>query len=179
MTLYQRPEKGEYNPYYSNYIGLVPKGDVIEILSNQVEDTIALLEGLTEEQSSFKYGPDKWTIKEVMGHLTDTERVMGYRILCIARGETVSLPGYDDQAYVKNAPFNKCSIKELLDHFKVVRQSTVELIKSLESDAWLRCGTANNDKVSVRALVNIVAGHELHHRNIIQERYFGSEQYPK
>ena len=177
--MYQRPEKSEYSPYYSNYIDLIPVGDMIEIISQQSEETISLLEGLTEEQALFKYGPEKWSIKEVIGHITDTERVMGYRILCIARGETVPLPGYDENAYVENANFNKFSIKELLDQFQVVRQSTVYLIKSLNPEAWLKRGSANNTEVSVRALISIIAGHELHHRNILKERYLGSEQYPQ
>ncbi|WP_097160269.1 DinB family protein [Bacillus oleivorans] len=177
--MYQRPDTDEYNQHYSNYIRLIPDGDIIEILNNQIDDTITLLQGLKEEQSLFKYGPDKWTIKEVIGHITDTERIMGYRILCIARGETISLPGYDDVAYVRNAHFNKVSITELLDHFKIVRQSTAQLVKSLESNDWLRRGIANNSNVSVRALINLVAGHELHHRKLIKERYIGSDQYPQ
>lgn len=173
-----RPEAGEYAPYYSTYVNLVPEGDIIHILNEQIDDTKKLLNEMTNKQALFKYGPDKWSIKEVIGHITDTERIMGYRLLCIARGETVSLPGYDDQEYVKNASFNKHAIQDLLEDFQIARKSTVQLLKRLESDEWLRKGSANNSQVTVRAIAYIIAGHERHHRQIIKERYLNSQQYP-
>lgn len=173
----KRPEINEYNPYYAAYINLVPEGDIEHILSEQIKETVELLKGLTVEQAHFRYSPDKWTIKEVIGHITDTERIMAYRLLSFARGEKTALPGYDDKSYVQYAAFNRLSVEELLDNLEAVRHSTVHLLKSLEEEAWLRTGNANGSDASVRAIAYIIAGHELHHRKIIQERYLGVENY--
>lgn len=177
--MYNLLEKDEYAPYYSTYVKLAANGDLVQILAQQVEKTITLLQDLTEDQAHFRYASEKWTIKEVIGHLADTERIMGYRLLAIARGETVSLPGYDDNVYVQHASFDKQSVKELLENYYVVRQSTIHLIKSLTNEAFLRRGTANNSEITVRALIAIIAGHELHHRNIIKDRYICHEAFPK
>ncbi|MGE8203061.1 DinB family protein [Heyndrickxia sp. NPDC080065] len=173
-----RPESGEYFPYYSTYINLVPDEDILQILNDQMNKTITLLEDISDTQAHFKYAPGKWSVKEVLGHIADTERIMGYRLLCISRGETISLPGYDDKAYVERAKFERQSIQALLENLKIVRQSTIHLLKSLDEDAWLQRGTANDSEVTVRALAYIIAGHELHHLQIIKERYFRSENYP-
>jgi len=171
-------EKNEYAPYYSTYVELVPDGDIMIILEKQMEETITLLQDISEQQAHCRYAPGKWDIKEVIGHLADTERIMGYRLLSIARGETIALPGYDDVAYVQNAEFDKQSVEELLQNLSAVRQSTIHLIKSLTSEDWLRRGIANNYEVTVRALIAIISGHEIHHRTIIRERYILSEAYP-
>lgn len=173
-----RPENNEYKPYFSTYVNLVPEGDLIQILDKQVDETISLLKDLTDDQSHYRYGPDKWTIKEMIGHVADTERIMGYRMLCIARGDTASLPGFDDKVYAINGDFNRLTMGELLENLAVVRKSTILLLKQFTPEAWLRKGNANNSEVTVRALAYIVAGHELHHRRIIKDRYFGSENYP-
>lgn len=172
-------ESSEYAPYYSTYVNLVPEGDILNILTRQMEDTSAHLLDLTEQQSRFSYGDGKWTIKEVIGHIADTERIMAYRLLSFARGETAELPGYDDNKYVKNAHFNVQSVQQLLQNLSMVRQSTIHLIKSLPSEAFMRRGKANGSGVTVRALMYIIAEHELHHRNIIKQRYMGSEAFPK
>ena len=174
----KRPEINEFIPYYGRYIDLVPEGDIEQILTAQIKDTVQLLIGLTEEQAHFQYGPDKWSMKEVIGHITDTERIMSYRLLCFARGEKKDLPGYDDNDYVQEASFNRLSMEELLEHLKAVRHSTILLLKSLDNDAWERKGIANSSGISVRALAWLLAGHELHHRKLIEERYMGSEEYP-
>jgi hypothetical protein len=174
----KRPEVTEYNPYYSRYVNLIPEGDLLYILKEQVKETNILLKDITHKQAHFRYAPDKWSLKEVIGHLTDTERIMGYRLLCIARGETVLLPGYDDKMYVLNASFNRLPMHDLLGNFHAVRQSTLHLLKSLDQEAWMRRGNANGSDVSVRAIACIIAGHELHHRQIIKERYMGAEAYP-
>lgn len=165
------PTAYEYADYYAAYVRLVPQGDILQILNEQMKETVTKLSSLSETQSEYRYAPGKWSVKEVIGHITDTERIMSYRLLSIARGETVSLPGYDENEYVKAANFDKQSFKDLLDHFACVRQSTIHLIKSLGEEALLRKGTANNSEVTARALITIIAGHELHHRNIINERY--------
>ncbi|MEI4828123.1 DinB family protein [Bacillus sp. FJAT-53711] len=174
----KRPEANEYNPYYATYINLLPDGDIIHILEQQMKETILLLTGISDDEGYFRYAPNKWSIKEVIGHIADTERIMGYRLLSIARGETAELPGYNDDMYVLRAAFDKQSMQDLLENLTVVRQSTVHLLKSLDKEAWLQRGIANNSEVTVRALANIIAGHELHHRQIIKERYLSSDAYP-
>jgi hypothetical protein len=174
-----RPEKDEFAPYYLPYVNSVPEGDIISILNKQLEDTKLLLENVTEEQGRFRYAPGKWSIKEVVGHMTDTERIMAYRLLCIARGETVSLPGFDESVYVSHASFNEQTIEKLLEHFSVVRQSTLILMESLAEESWLRRGLANNTDVTVRGVAYIIAGHAIHHCRIIKERYLESKDFAK
>lgn len=174
----QRPEAGEYTPYYIDYINPVPDGDIVKTLKYEVEETIELVNHLTEKQTQFKYAPNKWTIKEVLGHMADTERIMSYRILCIARGDALPLPGFEEDLYVQNASFNNQSLVELLEQLRSVRQSTVSLLKGLNQEAWLRRGIANHADVTVRAIAWIIAGHERHHREILQERYMKAEDFP-
>ncbi|MEN8645397.1 DinB family protein [Bacillus cereus group sp. BceL062] len=173
----KRPGTNEYNPYYSTYIKLVPDGDIIHILEQQMKETNLLLKDISDSEGHFRYAPNKWSIKEVIGHIADTERIMVYRLLSIARGETAELPGYNDDMYVLRAAFDKQAMQDLLTNLTVVRQSTVHLLKSLDKDAWLQRGIANNSEVTVRALANIIAGHELHHRQIIKVRYFGANAF--
>ncbi|NKW95752.1 DinB family protein [Bacillus toyonensis] len=173
----KRPGTNEYNPYYSTYIKLVPDGDIIHILEQQMKETNLLLKDISDSEGHFRYAPNKWSIKEVIDHIADTERIMAYRLLSIARGETAELPGYNDDMYVLRAAFDKQSMQDLLTNLTVVRQSTVYLLKSLDKDAWLQRGIANNSEVTVRALANIIAGHELHHRQIIKVRYFGANAF--
>ncbi|MDM5234868.1 DinB family protein [Bacillus cereus] len=173
----KRPGTNEYNPYYSTYIKLIPDGDITYILEQQMKETNLLLKDISDGGGHFRYAPNKWSIKEVIGHIADTERIMAYRLLSIARGEKAELPGYNDDMYVLRAVFDKQSMQDLLTNLTVVRQSTVHLLKSLDEDAWLQRGIANNSEVTVRALANIIAGHELHHLQIIKERYLGSNAY--
>lgn len=174
-----RPEKDEFATYYLPYVNLVPEGDLVEVLNQQLEDTKFLLKDVTEDQGEFRYAPGKWTIKEVVGHMTDTERIMQYRLLCIARGEKVSLPGFDETMYVENATFNDQSFEQLLNQFSVVRQSTLVLMQNLDADAWIRRGLANNTEVTVRGVAYIIAGHAIHHCRIIKDRYLQSKDFPK
>lgn len=176
--MYQKPQANEYPAYFSAYVHLVPDGELLELLNEQLKATVNAVNDVTERQSQFRYAPNKWTVKEVIGHMADTERIMGYRILCIARGETAPLPGFDDNLYVQNGSFNQLSMQELLDNFSTVRQSTIVLLKSLDAAAWLRKGNANGFEITVRAIASIIAGHELHHRQILLERYFNSSDYP-
>ncbi|WP_059102948.1 DinB family protein [Shouchella shacheensis] len=173
-----RPETNEYPSYYAKYIDLLPEQNIIEQLNDQKDEMAEMLEPVTERQSLFQYASLKWNIKEVVGHLTDVERIMAYRLLCIARGEATSLPGHDDQAYVAKASFNEQPLHELIAHFKAVRQSTVLLLHSLPTEALDRKGVMNNEAVTVRALPFIIAGHERHHRQLIKERYVDSVDYP-
>jgi uncharacterized damage-inducible protein DinB len=174
----QRPETNEYNAYYLPYINRVPDGNITDLLDQQRDQTIQWLQTISESTGSFRYDTDKWSIKEVIGHIADTERIMAYRLLCIARGETASLPGFDEKSYVKNAGFDKQSLEDLLENFLIVRQSTLPLLKSLTDEDWIKVGLANHTPVTVRAIAFIIAGHELHHREIIMERYLKSQNYP-
>jgi len=167
----QRPRPEEHNPYYSRYISLVPEADIVATLRSQVKDTISLLRKLTEEQGNFRYAPGKWSVKEMLGHLNDSERVFGYRLLCIARNDKTSLPGFEQDDYVRFGPFAQRSLAEVIDEFAAIRQSTLCMLSQLDEAAWARTGTANNSPVSVRAIAFIMAGHELHHRNILREKY--------
>ncbi|MGM0805957.1 MAG: DinB family protein [Bacillota bacterium] len=161
----------EYAEYYQTYVSLVPEGDIIQVLTDQMKETVGIVSKLDDEQLSYRYATGKWSVKEVVGHITDTERIMSYRLLSIARGETSSLPGYDENAYVEEAGFDDIPVRDLIEHFVSVRLATIQLIKSLSKMALERKGTANGHPVSTRALMMIIAGHEMHHRNIIVERY--------
>ena len=166
-----RPSKTEYAPYYERYIALVPEEDILIALDQQLAETLILLRGVSEQHGAFRYEPDKWSVKEVLGHLIDTERIMAYRALCIARAERNALPGFEQDDYVKNGNFDSRSVSSLGREFEQVRRATISLFRNLDPEAWERSGKANNVDVSVRALAYIIAGHELHHKTILKERY--------
>lgn len=173
-----RPESNEYNAYFKPYVDMVPEGDIIEILVQQEKETKDLLKKLTDEEARFRYEAHKWSIKQLIGHVADTERVMSYRLLAIARGDTTPLPGFDQDAYVEQAAFDEWPLEELLKNFSAVRASTVHLLKGLRDADWTKMGEANQSPLTVRALAYIIAGHERHHRNIIQTRYLQSPRFP-
>jgi uncharacterized damage-inducible protein DinB len=166
-----RPAADEHSEYFARYIDRVPDGDVVSMLREQLMDTVALLRNVSPEKADHAYAPGKWTIKEVVGHLADTERVMAYRALAIARGDQTPLPSFDENAYVANANFASRMLGDLLEEFQVVRASTIHLIKHLDEKTLMRRGTASGKPVSVRALVYIIAGHERHHVALFRERY--------
>jgi len=165
------PNQDEYQEYYEPYVKVIPQGDLLEILKSQLSEMKLLIQGLTDEQALYRYAPEKWSIKEVLGHVTDTERIMSYRLLRIGRGDSTDLAGFDDQLYVRNADFNRQSLSNLLQYFTATRQSTIALMPTLSDEAWLRRGTANQTEVSARALAYIIAGHERHHRQVIHDKY--------
>lgn len=166
-----RPTPDEYAPYYAGYVARVPDGGLVTLLDRQVVELRALLDRLSDTDAEHAYAPGKWTIKEVVGHLTDAERVFAYRVLRIARGDATELAGFDEKAYVPAGAFGTRTLNDLLDDFEAARLSTVKLLDGLPPDAWLRRGMAAGHVVSVRALACIIAGHELHHREILRERY--------
>jgi uncharacterized damage-inducible protein DinB len=166
-----RPDASEHIPYYAKYINLVPNGNILTILQEQVQTTSKFLNSITEEQSLKRYASGKWSIKEVIGHLSDNERIFAYRALRFARADKAALPSYESDDYIEFGHFDKRNWQELISEFEAVRGATVSLFKSLDEAAWTRQGVANNDSVSVRALAYIVAGHELHHVKLIQELY--------
>ena len=167
-----RPQPGEYVPYYEKYVSLVPDQDILATLEKQLTETVRLLSARAEDQGDLRYAPGKWSVKEVLGHVIDTERIFSYRALRIARNDKTPIEGYEQDDYVKNAPFDKYSLALLIEEFTSVREATLSLFRGLDEPAWVRHGVANNSEVSVRAIAYIVAGHELHHRRILQEKYF-------
>jgi hypothetical protein len=170
----ERPDSTEHAPYYAPYIALVPDGDIVSILSAQSETTRALLGTLSEESGSFAYAAGKWSIKEIIGHLMDGERVFAYRALRIGRNDKTPLPGFEQDDYVASTNFNARPLKNLMDELAAVRQASLQLFKNFEGDEWRRRGTANGQEISTRALAYIIAGHELHHVGVLKSRYLGS-----
>jgi hypothetical protein len=165
------PSKETYAPYYETYIGKIAGSDPVKLLESLVLDFKVLLSEVPDEMEDFRYADGKWSVKEVVGHIIDTERIMSCRALCIARGEKQGLPGFDENEYVSVANFDKRSLYDLSHEFGFVREATLSLFKSLGEEDLDRKGTANNNPVSPRALLYIIAGHHLHHAGILKERY--------
>ncbi|HEV2642530.1 MAG TPA: DinB family protein [Candidatus Elarobacter sp.] len=166
-----RPEASEYNPYYGAYVSAVPEGDLLSTLERQGAELDALLAPLDDARALSRYAPGKWSIKEVLGHISDTERVFAYRLLRIARGDTTPLASFDQDVYVPAARSDARALNDLREELRAVRAATLALAKSLDDDAWLRSGTASEKPVSARALGYIIAGHMAHHTKILRERY--------
>ena len=166
-----RPQATEYAPYYHKYISLVPDGDIVALLEEQERRTRALLSSLSEEQSEYRYAAGKWTVKQVLGHLADTERIMAYRALRISRNDPTPIDGFEQDDYVRYGPFETSRMTDLVEDFSAVRRATLSLFRRLDRDAWQRRGTANRNEVTARALAYIIAGHELHHVAILKEKY--------
>ena len=169
-----RPEPGEYPDYAGKYISLVAGNDVASALESQRVQTMQLLAGRSEREGNFRYAPDKWTVKEVVGHIIDTERIFVYRALRIARGDQTPMEGFEQDDFVRSGGFNERSLANLAEEFAQVRGASLGLFRSLNGEAWLRRGVANKNPISVRALAYMTAGHELHHRQILEERYFSA-----
>jgi uncharacterized damage-inducible protein DinB len=166
-----RPEVNEYAPYYEKYVSLVPDGNIVETLERQAADTLALLRGVTEEKAASRYEAGKWSVKEVLGHITDGERIFAYRALRFARNDQTPLSGFEQDDYVRAADFDARTFASLVAEFESVRAATLTLLRSFDDAAWQRRGVASDNQVSVRALAHIIAGHELHHIGILRERY--------
>lgn len=171
MSLRTRPAPSEYSPYYLKYIERVPEGDLLAALAAQHEETAALIRGVGEDRGDHRYAPDKWSIREVLGHVADTERIMAYRALCVARGDATPLPGFDENAYVARANFGARTLASLVDELRTVREATLALFRPLTDEELLREGSANGAPVTPRALAWIIAGHERHHVAMLRERY--------
>jgi uncharacterized damage-inducible protein DinB len=168
----KRPEPTEYADFYANYMSKVPGSDVLGVLESQRLQMLQLFAGRSERDGSFRYAPDKWTVKEVLGHITDTERIFTYRALRIARGDQTPLPGFEQDDFVKNGGFGERTLAGLADEFALVRAASIALFRSFPEEAWARRGVASQKEVTVRALAFITAGHQMHHRVILEESYF-------
>jgi hypothetical protein len=167
----ERPRSDEYGPFFERYVARVPGNDALSFLATQHQSLLEELERVPESRGGHRYAEGKWSIREVIGHMTDAERIMAYRALCIARGEQKSLPGFDENAYMNETPFASYTLRDLLAEFGQVRTANLSLLSHLDDAAWRRAGNANGYNVSVRALAFVMAGHVEHHRSVLRERY--------
>ncbi len=167
----QRPEKTEYANYYETYVSLVEETDIVAALQNQISEMQNLFDAVSEEKGAFAYAAGKWTIKEVIGHLNDGERIFAYRALRFARNDQTPIEGFEQDDYVRNARFSDCKVADLAEEFSLLRRANVLFFKSLTDEMWRRGGAASNAEVSVRALAFIMVGHVRHHANILKARY--------
>jgi hypothetical protein len=167
-----RPGPSEYSEALAGYVGQIGDSeDVLEVLNRQLEELRARLAGLPESRGDYRYAPEKWSIKEIVGHLSDVERIFCYRALRIAREDATPLPGFDENAYVPPSGFAERTLADLLAEWADVRRATLSLFRHLPGEAWERRGTASNKTVSVRALAYAIAGHVRHHLRVLGERY--------
>jgi hypothetical protein len=166
-----KPATSEYPVYYDRYITLVDEADIVAALQNQMKSTQALLASIPEERENYRYEPGKWSVKELAGHVIDTERVFAYRALRFARNDKTELPGFDQDTFAAQANFANVPLRDIVQEYEAVRHATILLFKHLDSDAWNRRGVANSNEISVRALAFVIAGHELHHADILRNRY--------
>ena len=164
-----RPGESEYAPFYAGYIARID-GDAIERLKRQAT-AFEPLRNLAESRADSRYEPDKWSVKEVIGHVTDAERVFAYRLLRIARGDATPLPGFEQAGYVANAGFGRHSMGTMLDAFRATRASTLAMLGEFDDAAWTRMGVASGFPVSARAIAYIIAGHLSHHASLLREKY--------
>ncbi len=168
----RRPDPSEYPSYAAAYVDLVVGDNILQTLASQIEETLALLRPIEDSRATaLTYAPGKWTLKQVLGHMIDTERIFAYRALRVARSDTTPLPGFEEADYVRAANHNEHPLSALLDEFRVVRQGTLILFQNLPAEAWQRRGVVNRFNVSVRGLAFVTAGHELHHVKILREKY--------
>lgn len=167
----RRPAPTEYAPYYETYVRLVEDADIAELLARQIDETVTFYREMTEARANHRYAAGKWSAKELLGHVSDTERVFQFRAFCFARGDAGPLPGFEQDDYARVAGAGSRPWTGLIDELKTVRAASVSLFRSLDDAALERRGVANNNPVTVRALGYIIAGHERHHLAVLKERY--------
>lgn len=163
LTTAIRPQEADYAESFEKYVRLVREGCILSTLNRQMESTLALLAKISDQQADIRPMPDKWSIKEVLGHVIDAERVFSYRALRFARNDPTELHRFDPGDYIRQANFNQQHLSDLVEAFELVRRATTHFFKNLDHEAWERSGVANGKKVTVRALAYIIAGHETHH----------------
>ena len=169
-----RPDPSEYPEYFQRYTRLVPDGDVLQLLERQGAETVALVAGLSEDRALYRYAPEKWSVKQVIGHLSDTERVFTYRALRFSRNDATPLQGFEENDFVAGANFDERPLRDVLDEFSSVRAASVTFYHSLNEELAQRRGVANELEFTVRSVPYIVAGHERHHAQVLLERYLGA-----
>ena len=167
-----RPAQSEYDPYYEGYVSLVPEEDIIPALESQLDELSQLFENVSEDRGTYAYADDKWTVKELLSHLIDGERMFAYRVFRIARGDKTPIEGFEQDGYIENSHANRRPIAELIEEFSLLREANLIFFTNLEKDDWVRTGTANNVEISVRSLAWIMVGHVRHHMSILKSRYF-------
>ncbi|HEX9895170.1 MAG TPA: DinB family protein [Gemmatimonadales bacterium] len=170
-TTLTRPSETEYAPVYARYVARIPEGDIVSILDEQMHASAELLDGLSESQGDYRYAPGKWSIKEVVSHVADAERVFAYRALWFSRGDENELPGFDEQGWVPNSGAASRALRDVADELRAVRLATIAFARSVSEEQSLRSGVASGYRVTVRGLLYIIAGHEAHHVAILRERY--------
>ncbi len=169
-----RPKASEYAPYYEGYVGAVPKGDIIELLESGIERTAGLLGNLSDGAARFRYAPGKWSVKEIMGHVCDTERVYAYRALRFARGDQTALPAFEQDDYVARGMFDGRPLADILREFRAVRAASIALFRGMAPEMFARKGRASGFEFTVCAIPYILAGHEIHHVGVIEAKYLGT-----
>jgi hypothetical protein len=167
----QRPAPDEHAPFFSGYVNLVPEADVLPVLEAQASEIPRLARSISADRETFRYGPGKWSIREIFGHIGDAERVFGYRAFCISRGDQAPLPGFDENDYIAESAYDERTVAELADDFAALRASNLAVLGRLDPARWARRGNANGNPVSVRALAFIMAGHVRHHVGVLKARY--------
>lgn len=166
-----RPNETEYAPDFQGYVNQVNETDILPVLRSQMDDLDVLLERVAPEKEQYRYAEGKWSIREIVGHLIDGERVFGYRAFSIARGEQQDLPGFDQDEYMLTAPYHNIELEDLLSELRLIRLGNLAMFRTLDEASWNRVGTANANQVSVRAIAFVMAGHLRHHMNVLRERY--------
>ncbi|SDM61991.1 DinB family protein [Bacillus sp. OK048] len=165
------PAENEYPVYYKPYINLVPKGNLVQLLRENLNEVVNLFAGISEEKAHYRYAPGKWSVKELLGHITDTERIMCYRLLRVGRDDQTPLAGFNENDYVQAAETNNLPIEAIIEDFKAARNATITLIQNLPAEAWTNKGNANGTEITTRAIAYIIAGHQIHHCKIVKDRY--------
>lgn len=168
----QRPKSEESVAYFHNYISLVPDGNIMEILESNYSETVSFIKKIPLDKENYRYREGKWTVKEVLLHIIDTERILAYRTLRFARNDKTDLQGFDQDIYVPTSNAANRTLADIAEEFQTLRLATLSMIKYFTPEMINRDGTTNGNIMSVRALIYIIAGHELHHMNILKERYF-------
>ena len=166
-----KPEKAEYDGYYEGYVSLVDEVRLLPSLAAQPQMLADRFKDIPDERGSHAYAEGKWTIKELLGHINDAERMFAYRVLRISRGDATPIEGFEQDGYIENAHSNSRSITDLVEEFRLLRTANMFMLNNLTEGDWLRMGTASGLSISVRALAYIMAGHVTHHANILRERY--------
>ena len=166
-----KPLPGEYAEGYSHYLAGAPEGDGIAVLAAQLEELVTLYSGISEAQGLHRYAPEKWSLKDLLQHITDTERIFAYRCLRIGRGDTTPLAGFDDNAFAVAAAADTRPLADLVADFRVARESSLALFRSLTNEAWVKKGTSNGRELTTRCIPYLSLGHVAHHLGIIRERY--------
>lgn len=168
----QRPEEGEYPVYFHKYIEKVPETDVLEFLNSQLSNQLDYVKNIADDQMDHKYGEDKWTVRQVLSHINDVERIFGYRALACLRNDSGKIPGFEQDDYVANANFSNMSKEVLVEEFQALRMANIAMVKSADQSEWTRKCNINGNDTSARSMIYMLAGHVIHHKILFDEKYF-------